>query len=63
MPKQPKVDDRGTLQHVVGREIERTRILRKDTGREDFLSRLGNLCQEGFLVAYSEDLPELQKYL
>jgi hypothetical protein len=49
MPRQPRLDAPGTLHHVMGRGIEGTKIFRTDTDREGFLSRLGNLCQEGFL--------------
>jgi len=63
MPKQPKLVAIGTLHYVMGRGIERTKIFRKDMDQEDSLSPLGNLCREGFLLAYSEELTELQKYL
>jgi REP element-mobilizing transposase RayT len=47
----------------MGRGIEGTKIFRKDTDREDFLSRLGNLCQEGFLAAYAWSLMESHLHL
>jgi len=63
MPRQPRLDAPGTLHHVMGRGIEGTKIFRKDTDREDFLSRLGKLCQEGFLVAYAWSLMESHFHL
>jgi hypothetical protein len=39
--RHPRLDAPGTLQHVRGRGIEVTKIIRDDTDREDFLSRLG----------------------
>jgi putative transposase len=53
MPRQPRLDAPGTLHHVMGRGIERTKIFREDGDREDFLSRLAGLCVEGFLSAYA----------
>jgi len=41
MPRQPRLDAPGTLHHVMGRGIAGTKIFRKDTDPEDFLSRLG----------------------
>ncbi len=58
MPRQPRLDAPGTLHHVMGRGIERTKIFRGDVDRADFLSRLEVLCQEGFLVIYAWALME-----
>ena len=58
MPRQPRLDAPGTLHHVMGRGIEGRKIFRKDTDREDFLSRVGKLCQEGSLVVYAWSLME-----
>ncbi len=41
MPRQPRLDAPGTLHHVMGRGIADIKIFRKNTDREDFLSRLG----------------------
>jgi len=38
-------------------------MFRQDTDREDFLSRLGNLCQDGFLAAYAWSLMETHFHL
>lgn len=58
MPRQPRLDAPGMLHHVMGRGIERTKIFRGDVDREDFLSRLEVLCQEGFLAIYAWALME-----
>ncbi len=58
MPRQPRLDAPGTLHHVIGRGIEATKIFRVDADREDFLSRLGELCQGGALAVYGWALME-----
>ncbi len=58
MPRQPRLDTPGTLHHVMGRGIEGTKIFRKGADREDFLSRLGELCREGSLATYAWTLME-----
>lgn len=47
------MDAPGTLHHVMGRGIERTKIFRNRTDREDFLSRLAALCRAGNLIVYA----------
>ena len=47
MPRQARLDASGTLDHVMGRGIEKTKIFREDGGREDFVCRLGDLSAEG----------------
>ena len=58
MPRQPRLDAPGTLHHVMGRGIEGRKIFRRDADREDLLSRLGELCQEGSLAVYAWALME-----
>lgn len=53
MPRQPRLDAPGTLHHVMGRGIEGAKIFRTDADREDFLSRLAELCRKGYLLAYA----------
>jgi len=53
MPRQPRLDAPGTLHHVIGRGIERTKIFRKDEDRLDFVNRLAGLAREGSLVVYA----------
>lgn len=53
MPRQPRLDAPGTLHHVMGRGIDRTKIFRTNTDREDFLERVAELCQGGSLIVYA----------
>ncbi len=53
MPRQPRLDAPGTLHHVMGRGIEKTKIFRGNRDREDFVSRLADLCREGYLSVYA----------
>jgi hypothetical protein len=45
MPRQARLDEPGTLHHVMIRGIERKTIFRDDEDRKDFVVRLGNLTQ------------------
>ena len=45
MPRQTRLDAPGVLHHVRGRGIEGISIFRSDEDREDFLTRLGALCE------------------
>jgi putative transposase len=38
---------------MMGRGIEGTKIFRDKTDRDDFLSRLGQLCLDGKLIVYA----------
>ena len=53
MPRQPRPDAPGNLSHGKGWGIEGIKIFEADPDREDFLSRLGELCQEGSLEVYA----------
>jgi putative transposase len=53
MPRQPRLDAPGTLHHVMGRGIERVQIFRNRVDRQDFVDRLGEICQSGALVCYA----------
>jgi len=45
MPRKARLNGLGTLHHIIVREIERWKIFREDTDRDDFLKRLaGILC-------------------
>ena len=57
MPRQPRLDAPGTLHHVMGRGIERTRIFQDDVDRTDFVRRLGALCRDRQLTVYAWALP------
>ncbi|MDY0039353.1 MAG: transposase [Desulforhabdus sp.] len=47
------MDAPGTLHHIMGRGIERTKIFRKQIDREDFLARLADLCLQENLAVYA----------
>lgn len=53
MPRQPRLDAPGTLHHVMGRGIDRTKIFKNKADRVDFLDRLADLCQERALIIYA----------
>jgi len=53
MPRQPKLDAPGVLQHVMGRGIERIKGFISDSDRQDFFDRLATLCQDGHLLVYA----------
>ncbi len=46
MPRQPRIDIPGLLQHVIVRGIERSKIFLDDDDRQDFTSRLSKLLVE-----------------
>ena len=53
MPRQARLDAPGALHHVMGRGIEGISIFRSDEDREDFLTRLGSLCEGKSLSVYA----------
>jgi putative transposase len=53
MPRQSRLDVPGTLHHVIGRGIEGSKIFRGRGDREDFLGRLGKLCEAKALSVYA----------
>jgi putative transposase len=53
MPRHARLDAPGALHHVIGRGIEGTEIFRTDGDREDFLSRLAELCRGGAFHVYA----------
>ena len=53
MPRQPRLDAPGTLHHVIVRGIEGSKIFRNHGDREDFMSRLGKLCEAKSLSVYA----------
>jgi hypothetical protein len=44
MPRQARLDARGTLHHVMIRGIERSLIFKDNQDRQDFVSRMGVLA-------------------
>jgi len=53
MPRGPRLDAPGTLHHVIVRGIERRQIFRTDRDREDFLTRLGQVVEEGGATCFA----------
>ena len=47
MPRRPRLDAPGCLHHIIVRGIERREIFRDDRDRENFLTRLGEVLQDG----------------
>lgn len=45
MPRGPRLDAPGVLQHVMGRGSERRRLFRDDHDRQDFLHRIETLVE------------------
>ena len=50
------MDAPGTLHHIMGRGIERTKIFWNRTDREDFVFRLAGLSSNGHLIVYAWSL-------
>ena len=53
MPRSARLDAPGVLHHVIGRGIEKGPIFLTDEDRNDFLSRLGLLAEEGCFEVYT----------
>ena len=46
MPRKARIDAPGALHHIIVRGIERRKIFRDDSDRDNFLKRLGNVLTE-----------------
>ncbi len=53
MPRGPRLDAPGVCHHVMARGIERQWLFRDDQDRDDFVSRLAALAQEGAVRVYA----------
>ncbi len=53
MPRQARLDAPGTLHHVIGRGIGGVKIFRTSEDRQDFVTRLGELGEEGAWQVYA----------
>ena len=53
MPRQPRLDAPGLLQHVMARGIERRKLFRDDKDRKAFLERLANILEETQTQGYA----------
>jgi REP-associated tyrosine transposase len=46
MPRKARIDAPGALHHIIVRGIERRKIFRDDTDRDNFLDRLGEILED-----------------
>lgn len=53
MPRMARLDAPGTLHHVIVRGIEKRRIVNDDRDRENFVTRMGELCLETKTAIYA----------
>ena len=53
MPRQPRLDAPGLLQHVMARGIERRKLFRDDKDRNSFLDRLADILKETQTQCYA----------
>ena len=60
MPRQARLDAPGALHHVMGRGIEGVSIFRSDEDQEDFLRRLGALCEERQVICIYPYVPKVR---
>jgi len=56
MPRQPRLDAPGFLQHVMARGIERRKLFRDDKDRKSFLDRLATILEETQTQCYAWSL-------
>ena len=52
-PRKARIDAPGALHHIICRGIERRRIYRDDSDRQDFLNRLGLILSEPRKTCYA----------
>ncbi len=53
MPRQPRLDGLGLLQHVMARGIERRKLFRDDKDHKSFLDRLATILEETQTQCYA----------
>ena len=53
MPRGPRLDAPGSLHHIMVRGIERKKIFESERDKEDFLTRLGKVVQEGQATCFA----------
>jgi REP element-mobilizing transposase RayT len=56
MPRRARIDAPGALHHVICRGIERRKIFREDSDRNDFLKRLSTILGETQTPCYARAL-------
>ena len=53
MPRKARIDAPGALHHIIIRGIERRKIFRDNTDRNNFLDRFGNILTESSTSCYA----------
>ena len=53
MPRKARIDAPGSLHHIIFRGIERRKIFRDDTDRNNFVERLGNVLTDTGTPCYA----------
>jgi hypothetical protein len=53
LPRRARIDAAGALHHIICRGIERRRIYRGDSDRQDFVIRLGRILSETRTLCYA----------
>ncbi len=53
MPRRARIDAPGALHHVICRGIERRKIFRHDSDRDDFIERLGTIARDTETACYA----------
>lgn len=53
MPRGPRLDAPGVLQHIMARGLDRQQIFRDDRDRDDFVGRLAKLAETGAIGIYA----------
>lgn len=54
MPRQARLDAPGVMHHVMARGIERRKIYKDDTDREEFIRRISLLAEGGNFIVYAK---------
>jgi REP element-mobilizing transposase RayT len=63
MPRKARIDAPGALHHIICRGIERRKIFRNDTDRDDFIARLAGILIETNTACYAWSLPSNHLHL
>ena len=53
MPRKSRIDAPGALHHIIFRGLERRKVFRDNTDRDNFLARLGRVLQETGTLCYA----------
>ena len=53
MARKSRIDAPGALHHIIARGIERSKIFRDDTDRNNFLDRLSGILNESSTLCFA----------